>query len=96
MKTPLCALTWEAIAKRISFLFCLTLPQGWADNSCDLSHLLIIKPGKKREKPFNEVKSQSLLELLGDLPHIANAVIYICFFPLGWEFKIELQGDYMI
>lgn len=64
MKTPFCALTWEAISKRISFLFCLTLPQGWADDSCDLSHLLIIKPGKKREKP-NKVKSQSLLELVG-------------------------------
>lgn len=85
MKTPLCALTWEAIAKRISFLFCLTLPQGWADDSCDLSHLLIIKPGKKREKPFNEVKSQSLLELLGNSPHIDNAVRYTWVFFLQDE-----------
>lgn len=96
MKTPFCELTWEAIAKRISFLFCLTLPQGWADDSCDLSHLLIIKLGKKREKPSNEVKSQSLLELLGNSPDLTNAIRYIWFFLLGWEFKIELQGDYMI
>lgn len=86
MKTPFCALTWEAISKRISFLFCRTLPQGWADDSCDLSHLLIIKPGKKREKP-NEVKSQSLLELLGKSPHTTNAVIYMCFFPVGIQNK---------
>lgn len=92
MKTPLSALTQQAIAKRIAFLFYLILPQDWGDDTCDLSHLLIIKPDKKREKPFNEVKPQSLLELLGNLTHIANADRYIWFF----FFRMGIQNKHQL
>jgi len=60
MKAPLSALIYQAISNRIAFSFCLILPQDLGDGTCDLSHLLIIKPDKKREKHLNELKQQSL------------------------------------